>query len=224
MSTVRLSLPAPYYQDDFVTLYHGDCLELLPHIEADVLVTDPPYGMALRSGWQGKFGDLRIAGDDTPEARDTVLAGWDGPALVFGRWSVARPAGTRMVLVWDKGGNAGMGDLSLPWKPNTEEIYVLGSGFEGYRGGSVLRHTAPPTGKAAGRSHPTEKPVGLMADLLGKCPEDWVVFDPFAGSGSTLRAAKDLGRKAVGIELEERYCDIAAQRLAQDVLDLGVAA
>ena len=219
----------PYYADESVTLWHGDCLE---HPEwwtgADVLVTDPPYGMALRSGRGGAFGASTVSGDDTTAARDEALALWGArPALLLGRWSVDRPIGTRMVLTWEKGEHVGMGDLSLPWKPNTEEVYVLGSGFAGHRGGSVLKHlaiagTVGQAGKGT-RSHPTEKPVSLMIDLLAKCP-DGVVADPFAGSGSTLRAAKDLGRTAVGVEIDERYCEIAARRLSQGVLDFGASA
>lgn len=216
----------PYYEDDAVTIYHGDCLALCDTWDIDgVMVTDPPYGMALRSSRGGAFGDCRVAGDDDSAARDIVLAFWgDRPALVFGRWSVARPVHTRMVLTWDKGEHVGMGDLSIPWKPNTEEVYVLGVGFSGHRGSSVLRHhaIAGTVGRAdqGTRHHPTEKPIGLMRELIGKCPPLAEVVDPFMGSGTTLRAAKDLGRKAIGIEVDERYCEIAAKRMAQEVLAL----
>ena len=210
-----------YYQDDLVTLYHGDAREVTAWTDADVLVTDPPYGMALRSGMGGQFGDLRIVGDDDTTARDTILDLWGArPALMFGRWSVPHPPGTRMVLTWEKGNHVSMGDLSLPWKPNTEEVYVLGSGFVGHRGTSVLRHYAPAPARSLGRQHPTEKPVSLMRDLLAKCPPEWVVAEPFAGSGTTLRAAADLGRRAVGVEIDEAYCEVIARRLAQGALDL----
>lgn len=220
------TMPAPYYQDDAVTLYNGDCLRIAAWLQADVLITDPPYGMALRSGRGGHFGTSVIAGDETLEARDSALRAWAGrPALVFGRWSEARPDGTRMVLTWDKGEHVGMGDLSTPWKPNTEEVYVIGSGFTGHRGGSVLRHLAIAgtvgQGAKGTRTHPTEKPVSLMAELIAKTVG--TVADPFAGSGSTLVAAKQLGRKAIGVELEERYCEVIAKRLAQGVLDFGWA-
>lgn len=215
----------PYYEDDRVTIWHGDCRELTDWLTADVLVTDPPYGMALRSGMGGRMGDLRIAGDDTTETRDDALAMWgDRPALVFGRWSVPRPPSTRMVLTWEKGEHVGMGDLTLPWKPNTEEVYVLGTGYNGHRGSSVLRHLAVAGCVGARntgvRAHPTEKPVGLLRDLIAKCPPG-TIADPFMGSGTTLRAAKDLGRRAIGVELDERYCEAAARRLAQEVLSLG---
>lgn len=219
-----------YYQDDFVTLYLGDCLTQTAWLDADVLCTDPPYGMRLRSGRNGDFGDLHIEGDDTTDTRDRALALYgDGPALVFGRWSEPRPADTKMILTWEKGNQTGMGNLDLPWKPTTEEIYVLGHWPKrenkgrggGGRVSSVLsiNATAALT-RAAGRLHPTEKPVPLMSNLLMKCPAGRIA-DPFAGSGSTLVAAKLLGRKAVGVELEERYCEIAARRLSQGVLDFG---
>lgn len=220
-----MASPEPYYQDDHVTIYNGDACELVGQLaaESDVIVTDPPYGMAFRSSRGGAFGASGVAGDDDTATRDSVLATWGvRPALVFGRWSVERPAGTRMVLTWDKGEHVGMGDLALPWKPNTEEVYVLGSGFVGHRGGSVLRHlaiagTVGQAGRAT-RCHPTEKPVSLMRELLEKCPPEWVVLDPFMGGGSTLRAAKDLHRRAIGIEVNEAYCRVAALRMGQEVL------
>lgn len=214
----------PYYQDDAVTIYHGDWRDVAEWLTGDVLVTDPPYGMALRSRRGGAFGASTIAGDDDPHERDDALARWgDRPALVFGRWSVPRPHTTRQVLTWEKGEHVGMGDLATPWKPNTEEIYVIGRGFAGRRTTSVLRYLAiaGSVGRAnrGTRLHPTEKPVDLMRDLIGKCP-DGVIVDPFCGSGTTLRAAKDLGRRAIGVELVERYCEIAAGRCAQEVLAL----
>jgi len=141
---------------------------------------------------------------------------------VFGTWKAPKPQGTRATLTWEKGDHTGMGDLALPWKPNTEEIYVLGTGFIGPRTTSVLRINAASPNFGI-RHHPTEKPVELMTTLLQKCPLG-VVVDPFMGSGSTLRAAKDLGCRSIGIEFEERYCEIAAKRLAQEVFDFGGAA
>lgn len=208
----------PYYQDDLVTLYHGDCREVTQWLLADVLVTDPPYGMDLRSGRKGEHGDLAITGDQDLALRDGVIERWGGrPALVFGRWSLPAPANSKAMLVWDKGEHTGMGDLSLPWKPDYEVIFVRGKGFTGRRGSSILRHLAPSPAKSQGRLHPTEKPLSVLTTLLAKCPSG-VIADPFAGSGSTLVAAKLLGRSSIGVEIEERYCEIAARRLAQDAL------
>jgi site-specific DNA-methyltransferase (adenine-specific) len=222
----------PYYADESVTLYHGDCREVTAWLEADVLVTDPPYGIAFTTGMDHRKNTDRnrtrdVAGDLDTSARDYVLTMWAGgssdrPAIVFGSWKAERPTGTRALLTWHKGLNCGMGDLSMPWKPNTEEVYILGSGYRGHRGSSVLDYQAPPSQVSWGRLHPTQKPLDLMAALISKCPPD-AVADPFAGSGSTLVAAKQLGRKAIGVELEERYCEVIAKRLAQGVLDFGSA-
>lgn len=211
----------PYYEDDAVTIYHGDCREIdVWDIAGGVMVTDPPYGVSLRSAWGGKHGDCAVHADADTAVRDEVLGRWgDRPAIVFGSWKRARPARTRALLIWDKGGHAGMGDLSFPWKPNFEDIYVLGSGFAGARTTSVLQHFIHPTFNAE-RQHPTEKPVELMRSLIVKCPTLAEVVDPFMGSGTTLRAAKDLGRKAIGVEIDERYCELAARRMAQEVLAL----
>jgi len=206
----------PYYSDALVTLYHGDCREVRDWLAADVLATDPPYGIAYNSGHEGDL-PRSIQGDEDTSVRDWALQVWgERPALVFGSWRRPRPVGTRMLLVWDTKGALGMGDLSLPWKPAHQEVYVLGSGFVGYRGTDVLCHAPVQSLAANGRRHPHEKPIPLMLDLLGKCPPG-VVADPFCGIGTTLRAAKDLNRRAIGIEIEERYCEIAAKRLSQEV-------
>lgn len=225
-----------YYQDDLVTLYHGDCLE---HPEwwtgAGVLVTDPPYGISwdgVANYSQGVRSDRKtsgngnpIAGDNDLSARDKVLEIW-GPnraGIVFGTWKRPRPQNTRHRLIWWKRGQA-PGPANSAFMTQDEEIYILGEGWV---------KTAPPMRSVIetheARSievqkigHPTPKPVGLMEILIERCPPPppAVIADPFAGSGSTLVAAKLLGRKAIGVELEERYCEIAARRLSQGALDL----
>lgn len=214
-----------YYQDEAVTLYHGDCLKLTAWIDADVLITDPPYGYSHRSGGGPRgcasWRNTEIANDTDTAARDAVLEMWGSrAAIVFGSWKRPRPTTTRALLIWDKGGHAGMGDLGLPWKPNFEDIYVLGDGFSGRRESGVLSGFHVPANEAAGRVHPHQKPTNLIEALIYKCPPG-AIADPFAGSGSTLVAAKALGRRAIGVELDERYCEIAARRLSQGVLDLG---
>ena len=222
----------PYYTDDAVTLYHGDCLEVDAWLAADVLVTDPPYGVAYESGWssladsrtKNKPTDVtRIASDESTDARDAVLAAWgDRPALVFGVWRVQRPKGVRHRLVWHKR-NTNPGMSSGPWYSADEEVYVIGSGWVGETSQSVIptdEYRASSSGQAAKIGHPTPKPLRLMEHLIARCP-DGVIADPFAGSGSTLVAARNLGRKAIGVELEERYCEVIAKRLAQDVLDFA---
>lgn len=214
----------PYYEHGGITIYHGDCRDVLPtleHLSFAGLVFDPPYGISYDSGARREVGNARSIQNDADTAiRDWILDWYrdlhdDGPALAFGSWKRQRPTGTKGILVWDKGGALGMGDLSIPWKFDHEEIYVIGSGFEGARdSGSVLR--CPPV-QAIGRWHPHEKPVRLLSGLMLKLPVG-AVLDPCCGCGSGLVAAKNLGRRAIGIEIEERYCEIAARRLAQETL------
>lgn len=211
----------PYFQDEYVTLYHGDCLyEVTEWLTADVLVTDPPYGMAYESGWVKGRASQAIAGDKTIEVRNDALEAWGTrPAIVFGTWRVEKPVGVKQTGIWDKGDDPGMGDLSMPWGSSFEEFYILGSGWVGKRGGAVIRMNKPPN--ATRPDHPTPKPVGLMERLIEKCPSG-VIADPFAGSGATLLAARNLGRKVIGVELEERYCELMAKRLSQQTLFEGV--
>ena len=209
-----------YYQDESVTLYHGDCREVTAWLEADVLVTDPPYGMAYASGWPASW-PRSVANDATAEVRDAIIAAWGArPALVFGTWRVPKPMGVAQTLIWDKGDDPGMGDLSFPWGSFWEEVYAFGSGFTGKRQNGILRGWRCPK---SGRAPPTPKPLGLMGHLIDRCPPG-TIADPFAGSGSTLVAAKQLGRHAIGVELEERYCEVIARRLSQGVLDFGEGA
>ena len=216
---------APYYQDEHVILYHGDCLKLADvWAGADVLVTDPPYGVAHAPFVRRKGAQRweRIAGDTDTGARDGALTAWgEGPAIVFGKWTQPRPAGTRARLIWDKRPCGFTGDLTIPWGATEEEIYVLGRGFTGKRRPNVISVPTLMSGDAARPNHPTPKPVGLMEHLISYSPPG-VIADPFAGSGSTLVAARNLGRKAIGVELEERYCEIIANRLAQGALDLTI--
>lgn len=219
----------PYYQDEQVALYHGDCREVTEWLGADVLVTDPPYGMAFRSSKRKGAKLARIAGDDDTTSRDDALRLWgtDKPALVFGRWSVAAPAGEKQRLIWHKAAAVGMGDLNIPWGPNFEDVHVLGNGWDREatglpRAGSVITTNQAVGGGGGAENatgHPTPKPVGLTELLIGRCPAG-TIADPFAGSGATLIAARNLGRRAVGVEIEERYCEVIARRLSEQVMDL----
>lgn len=222
-----------YYQDDYVTLYHGDCLtDHREWLDADVLVTDPPYGvrMTSRVGDGNKAKQQRhivdaIAGDSDSSARDRALESWGGrPAIVFGAWRVPRPQGVRSLLIWNKEG-AYSGPLKAAFFTNHEEIYVMG---EGWRKSSpplrsVITTTEHRSVAAAQTGHPTPKPLGLMEALIDRCPAG-VTADPFAGSGATLVAAKNLRRKVIAVEIEEKYCEIIAKRCSQEVLDLGAIA
>lgn len=218
---------SPYYTDDTVTLYHGDCLEVGEWLAADVLITDPPYGSDNGIGY-GRFGangrpsdqTFRIANDSTTLARDAALLAWgERPAMCFGTPRMDEPpGGWDHRLVWDKrepGLNGG------PWRYTHESIFVRGEGWIRVNASAFSIISVPAgNGTPEKADHVHAKPVRLMERLLGAAPEG-VIADPFAGSGSTLIAAKNLGRQAIGVELEERYCELIARRLAQDVLDFG---
>ena len=218
----------PYYSDDRVTLYHGDCREITEWLAADVLVCDPPYGTQFSAlNPKGGYGRRQnaglgpegfvIANDGTTETRDEALALWgDRPALVFGSPRLPDPpivVADR--LVWDKkrpGMNGG------PWRYRHESIFVT-EGFVRTSDAAVSIIAAFPEQD----DHIHAKPLALMTTLVAAAPPG-VIADPFAGSGSTLVAASRLGRKAVGVELEERYCEVLARRLDQGVLDFGEGA
>jgi DNA modification methylase len=222
----------PYYEDDLVTLYHGDCLEITEWLQADVLVTDPPYGVEWserRGGYKGR-GSYQpvphaVKGDSSTEARDAAMAAWKPkPAVVFGSWKSHRPDGVSKRLIWDKAGSH-PGPLNAAFYTADEEIYILGDGFRKSSPPqrSVIRTQEQRSAEVAKIGHPTPKPVGLMELLIGRCPPG-AIADPFAGSGSTLVAARNLSRRAIGVELEEKYCELIAKRLSQQAFDLeGIA-
>ena len=215
----------PYYADDLVTLYLGDCREVTGWLAADELVTDPPYGR----GW-GQHGDYQyhrrhdgIVGDGSTGIRDDALTSWgDRPAVVFGDLMLAPPTGTKQVLVYGKAPGAGFLGGVGGFRRDAEAIYLIGRWpFPGANATSILRTGVRNVGGESGLSrrygHPHAKPVDVMETLIQACP-DGVIADPFTGSGSTLVAARNLGRQAIGVELEERYAEAAARRLSQGVL------
>ena len=198
-----------------VTLYLGDCLEVMPEISWDVMITDPPYGISHASGWDGPWQNSKIHGDESTDHRARVLAmNGERPAAVFGTWRVERPIGTRAILIWNKGPASGMGDLSFPWKPSWEEIYILGDGWSGKRDEGVLNGNVV-TWASRGRNHPNEKPVGLMAQIVMKAPQG-TILDPFMGSGSTGVAAIQWKRNFVGIEKDPEHFKTACARLERE--------
>lgn len=210
----------PYYKDDYATLYHGDARDILPKLEWAVMLTDPPYGISHSSGWEGPYKDKPIEGDGDASLRDWALQVNAGkPAAVFGTWRIGKPKNIRAVLIWDKGPASGMGDLALPWKPSWEEIYIIGDGWSGRRDEGVMKGHTVVTWASKGRSHPNQKPLTLLTALICKAPAG-TICDPFAGSGTTLVAAKELRRLSIGIECDEQHAETAAKRLSQEVLPL----
>ena len=163
----------PYYSDEHVTLYLGDCREVTEWLAADVLVTDPPYGMAYVSGHTATA--RPVANDADATVRDSALALWGSrPALVFGTWRVAKPSNVRQTITWHKTSiGPGMGDLSIPWGNATEEIYVLERGWVGRRRQNLIATSdqrGGTMGIAALIGHPTPKPVGLLEQLIECAP------------------------------------------------------
>lgn len=232
----------PYYDDgNGIVIYHGDCREILPHLEpVDLVLTDPPYASGARtdSNRQCRGAMLRSLQDDdwfTHDAmttwgfqwfmrsilidlRQKLVAGghlywftdWRMTPTVYGMLE-AHGYRVNHCLVFAKT-HFGMGAY---WRNQHENIVFASAGQpKGMldRGrGSVLSSKGV---SATDRDHPTEKPVDLINQIISAVPGK-TILDPFMGSGTTLRAAKDLGRKAIGIEIEEKYCEIAAKRLAQ---------
>jgi site-specific DNA-methyltransferase (adenine-specific)/modification methylase len=207
-----------YYEDDSVTIYHGDSREFVSTLEADVLVTDPPYGISYSpsqnsaKAWGNKtfVGKTVVAGDDEPFDPSPLLR---FPTVVlFGanHYADKLPASSGW-FVWDK--RDGMtsndfADCELVWSNLPKVARLLRHQWNG-----ALRASE----RGEPRLHPTQKPLVLMRWILSQCP-DGSVLDPYMGSGTTLRAAKDLGRPVTGIDIDERYCEIAAKRCAQEVL------
>lgn len=233
----------PYYDDGAVTIYHGDCREILPELDpqsVDLMATDPPYGMAF-GGFRGVQMNVRADGARqgirlvrqamfemrealSLEAHIYVFCHWESWPDFYDALSPFAPIKNALVWWKDRGG---MGDVEMEYARDYEIVLYAARGrrkLAGRRDGCVIKGIAP-EGNTKTRNHPTEKPVRLMRYLIERsCPSGGLVLDPFMGAGGTLVAAKDLGRRAIGIEIEERYCEIAAKRLGQEVLDLEQAA
>lgn len=222
----------PYYEEAGIQIFHGDCREILPRMpQCDLLCTDPPYGIGeakknhqSRGGrpYKGSNGKP-IPGNDygpplewdnaTPprwlleqaidKARHAILFG--------GNYYGLEPSSCW--LVWDKDNGANdFADCELAWTNLKKAVRRLRFRWQGMLQEHMGADKEP-------HFHPTQKPLAVMTWAIQQAPDDCaVILDPWMGSGTTLRAAKDLGRKAIGIEIEERYCEIAVNRLRQGVL------
>ena len=203
----------PYYEDTKagIQIYLGDCREILPTLEADICVTDPPYGIGM-TAFDDDFNTGVEGVNLSPGLRAAIF---HSPRRVFefaalmGRWHVER-------LLWMHK----TADIAAPWRGwcmNGEAILVLSSDRKDWPKPKSYRSDTYTVGPWERAGHPNGKPIAVVRDLLIRLGGE-TILDPFMGSGTTLRAAKDLGRKAIGIEIEERYAEIAAKRMSQEVL------
>lgn len=267
---------SPYYQDEAVTIYHGDCREVLPEIDGiDLIFTSPPYnlGNTTGGGFPDRFGHYRKSAPLGGRGGRRATAKWGGGALASGYgehsdnmpheeyvawqqevlracWSSLSETGAiyynhkprvldgclvtpfdylpaellsfrRQVVIWARSG--GINFTPSAYLPMHEWIVILAR-----RPFRLRDKAASGVGdvwsihQERDSSHPAPFPLGLPKRAIETTPAR-LILDPFMGSGTTLRAAKDLGRKAIGVEIEERYCEIAARRMAQGVLDLEAA-
>lgn len=228
----------PYYEQSGMTIYHGDCLDVMECWEGlrtqpfDLLLTDPPYGLNEAAGKNksrgGPFGGKKYsAGSVIVPATDYGHASWDAApaneaisvARALARWAVIFGGNyydlppSRCWLVWDKDNSGDFADCELLWTNFNKAVRKLT-----YRWNGMLQQPGRPKEI---REHPTQKPEAVVVWALGHAPiASRTVFDPFMGTGTTLVAAKRLGKQATGIEREERYCEIAARRLRQEALPL----
>ena len=199
----------PYYQDDAVTIYNADCRDVLPTLDkVDLLLTDPQYGKRLNYG--GKTDDST----DWFKENTRWLVSLEVP-LIFTCpsskiYDIPKPD---WIAVWHK--PLSFGFWSTPMLPHWEAICIYNQPLKITRSDVFVSNPEKPNG------HPAPKPLSLLREILSVFPAE-IVVDPFMGSGTTLRAAKDLGRKAIGIEIEERYCEIAADRMSQTVMPLQI--
>jgi len=210
----------PYFQDNDVVIYHGDCRDILPTLEpVDLVLTDPPYGIGLDTDYnKGKFAwgttHEAVTGDNK-DFDPVFLLGYKRLIIWGGNCFASRLPDSKVWLAWDKviqnGLHLRIAEMELAWTNCIHRPQIFRHMWSGaYR-----------DSERGAKYHPTQKPVALMGWCLGLVPDAQTILDPFMGSGTTLRAAKDLGRKAIGIEIEERYCEIAARRMSQSVMVLA---
>lgn len=220
----------PYYQDQSVTIYHGDNAEILPTLgKFDAVITDPPYGINTKSDGNGKLNPWADLCNSSiyyknwflcckdklkPNACMWTFLNWRS-MVTFQKASCDAKWPIESLLIWDKSwiGPGGIKGL----RPSYEMVALFTKGEFAIADRSTADVQVFKWSSVKPTGHPAEKPLDLMKFLIEKSSAD-TILDPFAGSGTTGRAAKDLGKQAVLIEMDEQYCEIAAQRMAQEVL------
>jgi len=211
----------PYYEAEGMVIYHGDCREILPELpKVDLVLTDPPYGICVvqrtyrnkkskpgRALAHKRFYDESHEWDNQPPEEVVINATCNAAvrAIVWGGNYFNLPP-SKCWLVWDKiNGSNDFADCELAWTNLDKAVRKFAYMWNGMLQGNMKTKER--------RTHPTQKPVPLMIWCLTLVPTAQTILDPFMGSGTTLIAAKQLNRKAIGIEIEEKYCEIAARRL-----------
>lgn len=218
----------PYYSESGIEIHHGDAADFIPSIEADLLLTDPPYGIAYRvhshHGHASRLEGETVVGDDAPFDPTPLLR--FQRAVIFGgnyMTDVLPPSGW---IIWSKvqdnrwshGKHSTRSLAEMAWTNIHKYVAV----YNCFWAGSPMHRMGEERGT---QLHPTQKPVALMRWIIDRYTEPGdLVFDPYMGSGPVARACKDTGRRYVGVEIEERYCETAVKRLAQDVIDFGETA
>lgn len=233
-----MSAPEPYYDRDGITIYHGDALDILPRLKerGGFVVTDPPYNAGKKYG---------PGTNDRKEWRewvrwlDSIRRSWERVApegmfflsqTAYRHYVKHSRRGVDWDCVWLK--PLSMAVCAAPYMPHWEHIVYAGKRKKGqlrHPDGTFIKHKDGGFGSDVfvanvelgtdRYGHPTPKPMALMREIVARCGMDApFLLDPFMGSGTTLRAAKDLGRRAIGIEIEEKYCVAAVRRLSQEVL------
>lgn len=196
----------PYYQDDYVTLYHGDCRDILPHLEpVDLVLTDPPYGINIANNpvrQKHKKKDWDSVSVDQELLLQIISKGTH--SIVWGGNYFNLPP-MQCFYIWDK------------QQPENFSLAMCEMAWTNIKGPAKMFRKSV---LSYAKQHPTEKPVSLMTWCINKAKNITSLLDPFAGSGSALQAAKTLRIKAIGIELERDYCDVIVKRLRQEVLPL----
>lgn len=211
---------APYYDHDGITIYNGDCFDVLSNIDiskVDLMLTDPPYGI----NWQGhQMSTLKWDGiaNDCGELDIQPILKLPVQMVVFGLedmlHKIKLPSKGRWIC-WDK-------------RVDPKADAMIGSAFElawtnkdsGYYKIYRCMHGGVVNANGGSRMHPTEKPIQVLEDIIKSYKDIELVFDPFMGSGTTLKAAHNLGIKAIGIEIDTKHCESAVKRLSQCRLDL----
>jgi DNA modification methylase len=230
---IKAAVPfAPYYQDDWCVIWNADCREVLPYLpKVDLVLTDPPYGIRYRARKIQEherrtnstyYEHERIVGDDIPFDPAPILL----IATLIVLWGANHFADKLPARggwwVWDKKGDprfygkTTFSDCEIAWTNSGNRALMYRQIWNG-----IIREGEDHGRLNFGRVHPTQKPVELMRWCMRQLNYPALVLDPFMGSGTSLVAAKQLGRYSIGIEIERNYCDIATERLRQEPLPLG---